>query len=53
MTDNIGVVVFGDVRAIIGGDSMKCTGTIADVHRLCPYLRAQGCEDRQVGILQL
>ena len=28
MTDNLGVVVFGVERAIIGGDSMKCTGTI-------------------------
>ena len=30
VTDNMGVVVFGDVRAIIG------------VHRLCSYLRAKG-----------
>merc|ERR1719374_265611 len=30
-TDNVGVVVFGDDRAIIEGDSVKCTGTIVDV----------------------
>ena len=42
VTDILGVVVFCDVRAIIGVDSMKCTGTIKDVHRLCAYLRAQG-----------
>ena len=42
VTDNMGVVVFGHVRAIIGCDSMKCTRNIADVHRLCSYLRAQG-----------
>ena len=41
VTDNMGVVVFGDVRTIIGVDSMKCTGTMADVHRLCSYSRAQ------------
>merc|ERR1719201_2643462 len=28
-TDNVGVVVFGDDRAIVEGDSVKCTGTIA------------------------
>merc|ERR1712084_138362 len=30
-TDNVGVVVFGDDRAIVEGDSVKCTGTIVDV----------------------
>jgi len=30
-TDNVGVVVFGDDRAIIEGDSVKSTGTIVDV----------------------
>merc|ERR1740129_2665149 len=30
-TDNVGVVVFGDDRAIVEGDSVKCTGTIGDV----------------------
>merc|ERR1719326_928296 len=29
--DNVGVVVFGDDRAIVEGDSVKCTGTIVDV----------------------
>ena len=42
VTDNVGVVVFGDVRAIIGGDSMRCTATIADVHRFSSYLWAEG-----------
>merc|ERR1711971_1100265 len=30
-TDNVDVVVFGDDRAIVEGDSVKCTGTIVDV----------------------
>merc|ERR1719220_2641338 len=30
-TDNVGVVVCGDDRAIVEGDSVKCTGTIVDV----------------------
>ncbi|CAJ1442541.1 unnamed protein product [Effrenium voratum] len=30
-TDNVGVVVFGDDRAIVEGDSVKCTGAIVDV----------------------
>jgi len=30
-TDNVGVVIFGDDRAIVEGDSVKCTGTIVDV----------------------
>lgn len=30
-TDNVGVVIFGDDRTIIEGDSVKCTGTIVDV----------------------
>merc|ERR1719160_905735 len=30
-TDNVGVVVFGDDRAILEGDSVKCTGAIVDV----------------------
>merc|ERR1740129_2165426 len=30
-TDNVGVVVFGDDRAIVEDDSVKCTGTIVDV----------------------
>eukprot|EP00747_Dinoflagellata_sp_TGD_P141654 gnl/TRDRNA2_/TRDRNA2_176157_c0_seq1.p1 gnl/TRDRNA2_/TRDRNA2_176157_c0~~gnl/TRDRNA2_/TRDRNA2_176157_c0_seq1.p1 ORF type:complete len:557 (+),score=145.42 gnl/TRDRNA2_/TRDRNA2_176157_c0_seq1:51-1721(+) len=30
-TDNVGVVVFGDDRAILEGDSVKCTGSIVDV----------------------
>merc|ERR1712093_180491 len=30
-TDNVGVVVFSDDRAIAEGDSVKCTGTIVDV----------------------
>merc|ERR1712093_851218 len=30
-TDNVGVVVFGEDRAIVEGDSVKCTGTIVDV----------------------
>jgi len=30
-TDNVGVVVFGDDRAIVEGDSCKSTGTIVDV----------------------
>jgi len=30
-TDNVGVVVFGDDRAIVEGDSVQCTGTIVDV----------------------
>merc|ERR1712176_345632 len=30
-TDNVGVVVFGDDRAIVEGDSVKRTGTIVDV----------------------
>merc|ERR1719395_9585 len=30
-TDNVGVVVFGDDRGIVEGDSVKCTGTIVDV----------------------
>merc|ERR1711865_1336728 len=29
-TDNVGVVIFGDDRAIVEGDSVKCTGTIVD-----------------------
>ena len=33
VTDTVDVVVLGDVRAIIGSDSMECTATIADVHR--------------------
>ena len=48
VTDNMGVVVFGDVRTIIGVDSMKCTGTIADVHRLCSYLRTQGVKTSEL-----
>ena len=52
VTDNC--CCFGDVRTIIKVDNMKCTGNIADVHRLSSYLRAQGCEDKRVGgILQL
>jgi proton translocating ATP synthase F1 alpha subunit len=30
-TDNVGVVIFGDDRTIVEGDSVKCTGTIVDV----------------------
>jgi proton translocating ATP synthase F1 alpha subunit len=30
-TDNVGVVIFGDDRSIVEGDSVKCTGTIVDV----------------------
>eukprot|EP00811_Abedinium_folium_P032860 NODE_5871_length_1726_cov_8.584115.p1 GENE.NODE_5871_length_1726_cov_8.584115~~NODE_5871_length_1726_cov_8.584115.p1 ORF type:complete len:504 (-),score=225.95 NODE_5871_length_1726_cov_8.584115:214-1581(-) len=30
-TDNVGVVIFGDDRGIVEGDSVKCTGTIVDV----------------------
>merc|ERR1719446_1349273 len=30
-TDNVGVVVFGDDRAIVEGDSVKRTGAIVDV----------------------
>jgi len=30
-TDNVGVVIFGDDRAIVEGDSCKSTGTIVDV----------------------
>ena len=30
-TDNVGVVIFGDDRAVVEGDSVKCTGTIVDV----------------------
>ena len=48
VTDNMGVVVFGDVRTIIGIDSMKCTGTIADVHRLCSHLRTQGVKTSEL-----
>ena len=46
MTDNMGVVVFGDVRTITGVDNMKCTGTMA-VHRLCSYSRAEGSESKR------
>ena len=48
VTDNMGVVVFRDVRAIIGVDNMKCTGAIADVHRLCSYSRAQGVKTSEL-----
>ena len=34
--------------AIICVDSMKCTGTIADVHRLCWYLRTQGVKTSEL-----
>ena len=44
VTDNVGVVVFGVLRATIGSDSVKCAGTIADVHRLSSYLRAKTSE---------
>jgi proton translocating ATP synthase F1 alpha subunit len=30
-TDNVGVVIFGDDRSILEGDSVKCTGSIVDV----------------------
>merc|ERR1719326_686334 len=30
-TDNVGVVIFGDDRTILEGDSVKCTGSIVDV----------------------
>ena len=30
-TDTVGVVVFGNDRAIVEGDSAKCTGPIVDV----------------------
>ena len=48
VTDNLGVVVFGEVRTIIGVDNMKCTGTVADVHRLCSYSRAQGVKTSEL-----
>ena len=50
VTDNMGGVVFGDVRAIIMGDRVKCTGTIADMHRLCSYLRAQGVKTGELVV---
>ena len=40
--DGVDVVVFDDDHTINKGDSVKCTGSIADVRRLCSYLRAQG-----------
>merc|ERR1719487_2743441 len=30
-TDNVGVVIFGDDRTILEGDTVKCTGSIVDV----------------------
>ena len=42
VSDNMGVCCFRRRSRHHRVDSMKCTGTVADVHRPCHHLRAQG-----------
>merc|ERR1719443_2506886 len=46
-TDNVGVVIFGDDRTILEGDSVKCTGPIATKERRRVELKAPGIIPRQ------
>ena len=46
-TDNVGVVIFGDDRTIMEGDTVKRTGAIVDV----PIGPRLGCGERSLRSL--